>query len=315
MVSTGELPTLRTWIRYLGAGLLSGATATVTCCGGADAGARVGGAIAGGAEGGVGSVTDHATGGHPRAAGGRGLAAGPVARQPVAVARPPLVVAWRPVAVARPPPPGPPSAGPARRRGCRGSARTLRGLCGVVSMQAYERTSGADARGGPPPCGYEVEKSAPVTSSSGRVPRADGLSTPDGRSWPVAASAGLDWPGAYRSFRPCQGNVVRCRRGRGGGRAAGPDHRRDRGPPVRQISLHRARWALSDVRLLSPILPSKVVCVGRNYADHAAELGNEVPKEPLLFLKPSTSVIGPRRRDPAADLRPSRSSTRRSWPS
>ena len=52
-------------------------------------------------------------------------------------------------------------------------------------------------------------------------------------------------------------------------------------------------WALADVRLLAPIFPSKVVCVGRNYADHAAELGNAVPKEPLLFLKPSTSVIGP----------------------
>ena len=48
------------------------------------------------------------------------------------------------------------------------------------------------------------------------------------------------------------------------------------------------------MRLLSPILPSKVVCVGRNYAEHAAELGNEVPAEPLLFLKPSTSVIGHR---------------------
>ncbi|WP_372492802.1 hypothetical protein, partial [Micromonospora foliorum] len=48
---------MRTWIRYLGAGLLSVATATVTCCGGAEAGARVGGAIAGGADGGVGSVT------------------------------------------------------------------------------------------------------------------------------------------------------------------------------------------------------------------------------------------------------------------
>jgi 2-keto-4-pentenoate hydratase/2-oxohepta-3-ene-1,7-dioic acid hydratase in catechol pathway len=47
------------------------------------------------------------------------------------------------------------------------------------------------------------------------------------------------------------------------------------------------------VRLLAPIFSSKVVCVGRNYADHAAELGNEVPKEPLIFLKPSTSVIGP----------------------
>ena len=53
------------------------------------------------------------------------------------------------------------------------------------------------------------------------------------------------------------------------------------------------RWALADVRLLSPILPSKIVCVGRNYAEHAAEHAAEVPKEPLLFLKPSTSVIGP----------------------
>lgn len=66
------------------------------------------------------------------------------------------------------------------------------------------------------------------------------------------------------------------------------------GHPFGNLSFSGARWALSDVRLLSPILPSKVVCVGRNYADHAAELGNDVPKEPLLFLKPSTSVIGPR---------------------
>lgn len=66
------------------------------------------------------------------------------------------------------------------------------------------------------------------------------------------------------------------------------------GHPFGQLTFSGARWALSDVRLLSPILPSKVVCVGRNYADHAAELGNDVPKEPLLFLKPSTSVIGPR---------------------
>lgn len=50
---------------------------------------------------------------------------------------------------------------------------------------------------------------------------------------------------------------------------------------------------LEAVRLLAPVIPSKVVCVGRNYADHAAELGNELPAEPLLFLKPSTSVIGP----------------------
>ncbi|MET7667536.1 fumarylacetoacetate hydrolase family protein [Micromonospora luteifusca] len=66
------------------------------------------------------------------------------------------------------------------------------------------------------------------------------------------------------------------------------------GHPFGKLTFSGARWALSDVRLLSPILPSKVVCVGRNYADHAAELGNDVPKEPLLFLKPSTSVIGPR---------------------
>ncbi|MBO4209587.1 fumarylacetoacetate hydrolase family protein [Micromonospora echinofusca] len=66
------------------------------------------------------------------------------------------------------------------------------------------------------------------------------------------------------------------------------------GHPFGEIRFTTARWALSDVRLLSPILPSKVVCVGRNYAEHAAEHGNVVPAEPLLFLKPSTSVIGPR---------------------
>lgn len=51
---------------------------------------------------------------------------------------------------------------------------------------------------------------------------------------------------------------------------------------------------LADVRLLAPVLPrSKVVGIGRNYRDHAAELGNEVPTEPLMFLKPNTSVVGP----------------------
>ncbi len=52
--------------------------------------------------------------------------------------------------------------------------------------------------------------------------------------------------------------------------------------------------ALEEVRLLAPVIPrSKVIGIGRNYADHAAELGNAVPDEPLIFLKPSTSVIGP----------------------
>jgi 2-keto-4-pentenoate hydratase/2-oxohepta-3-ene-1,7-dioic acid hydratase in catechol pathway len=46
------------------------------------------------------------------------------------------------------------------------------------------------------------------------------------------------------------------------------------------------------VRFLAPVEPAKIVCVGRNYAAHAAELGNEVPKEPLIFLKPSSAVIG-----------------------
>jgi 2-keto-4-pentenoate hydratase/2-oxohepta-3-ene-1,7-dioic acid hydratase in catechol pathway len=49
--------------------------------------------------------------------------------------------------------------------------------------------------------------------------------------------------------------------------------------------------ALSSVRLLPPVSPSKIVCVGRNYADHAKELGNAVPTEPLIFLKPPSSLI------------------------
>jgi 2-keto-4-pentenoate hydratase/2-oxohepta-3-ene-1,7-dioic acid hydratase in catechol pathway len=65
------------------------------------------------------------------------------------------------------------------------------------------------------------------------------------------------------------------------------------GLPFGQVQTTGQRWAVDDVRLLSPILPSKVVCVGRNYAAHAAEHNAEVPTEPLLFLKPSTSVVGP----------------------
>lgn len=50
---------------------------------------------------------------------------------------------------------------------------------------------------------------------------------------------------------------------------------------------------LDGSRVLAPVVPRKIVCVGRNYRDHAAELGNAVPKEPLLFLKPPSAVIGP----------------------
>ena len=49
----------------------------------------------------------------------------------------------------------------------------------------------------------------------------------------------------------------------------------------------------SDVRFIAPVLPSKIIAVGRNYAAHAREMGNEVPVSPMIFLKPSTSVIGP----------------------
>ncbi len=51
--------------------------------------------------------------------------------------------------------------------------------------------------------------------------------------------------------------------------------------------------ALAGVRLLAPVEPSKVVCVGRNYRAHAKEQGNEVPKVPLIFLKPPSAVVGP----------------------
>jgi len=51
---------------------------------------------------------------------------------------------------------------------------------------------------------------------------------------------------------------------------------------------------LSEVKLLTPVIPrSKVVCIGKNYADHAAEMNSVVPDEPIIFLKPNTSVIGP----------------------
>jgi 2-keto-4-pentenoate hydratase/2-oxohepta-3-ene-1,7-dioic acid hydratase in catechol pathway len=60
------------------------------------------------------------------------------------------------------------------------------------------------------------------------------------------------------------------------------------------VQLTDSEVALSDVRLLAPVLPrSKVVGIGRNYAAHAAELGNDLPSEPLMFIKPNTSVVGP----------------------
>jgi 2-keto-4-pentenoate hydratase/2-oxohepta-3-ene-1,7-dioic acid hydratase in catechol pathway len=65
-------------------------------------------------------------------------------------------------------------------------------------------------------------------------------------------------------------------------------------PLYRPVQFTGERLPLVDVRLLAPVIPrSKIVGVGRNYADHAAEFGQVVPEEPLLFLKPNTAVIGP----------------------
>ena len=52
-----------------------------------------------------------------------------------------------------------------------------------------------------------------------------------------------------------------------------------------------AETPLADVRLLAPSEPTKILCVGRNYVEHAKELGNEVPKIPLIFMKPPSSII------------------------
>ncbi len=52
------------------------------------------------------------------------------------------------------------------------------------------------------------------------------------------------------------------------------------------------RFWVGDVKLLPPVVPSKIICVGKNYTEHAAEFDSEVPKEPLLFMKPPSAVIG-----------------------
>ncbi len=59
-----------------------------------------------------------------------------------------------------------------------------------------------------------------------------------------------------------------------------------------EVPRSQPAMALHEARLLAPVVPSKVVCVGRNYREHAAELGNKMPDEPLLFLKAPSAVIG-----------------------
>ena len=64
------------------------------------------------------------------------------------------------------------------------------------------------------------------------------------------------------------------------------------GHPFVDIRPEGSVMKLVDVRLLAPVIPSKIVCVGKNYREHAAEMDSQAPDEPLLFLKPSTAVIG-----------------------
>ena len=65
------------------------------------------------------------------------------------------------------------------------------------------------------------------------------------------------------------------------------------GSPFEEFQRQEARQSLASVRLLPPISPGKIICVGRNYVAHAKEHDAEVPEVPLIFLKPPSSVIGP----------------------
>ena len=85
------------------------------------------------------------------------------------------------------------------------------------------------------------------------------------------------------------------------GKAAHPDILQGliSGDTVREISgdifgqwtVTNRSWPLTDVKLLTPVTPSKIVCLGKNYADHAAEFNSKPPTEPLIFLKPPSSLL------------------------
>ncbi|MFZ9751124.1 MAG: Rv2993c-like domain-containing protein, partial [Candidatus Nanopelagicales bacterium] len=65
------------------------------------------------------------------------------------------------------------------------------------------------------------------------------------------------------------------------------------GHPIGELNYTGEVIPLADARLLAPIIPSKIVCIGKNYREHALEMGSEPPTEPLFFFKPTTSIIGP----------------------
>jgi 2-keto-4-pentenoate hydratase/2-oxohepta-3-ene-1,7-dioic acid hydratase in catechol pathway len=65
------------------------------------------------------------------------------------------------------------------------------------------------------------------------------------------------------------------------------------GPPIGELRFTGKRAPLADCRLLAPVIPSKVIAIGLNYRDHAEEMGQALPEEPLMFMKPGTSVVGP----------------------
>jgi 2-keto-4-pentenoate hydratase/2-oxohepta-3-ene-1,7-dioic acid hydratase in catechol pathway len=84
------------------------------------------------------------------------------------------------------------------------------------------------------------------------------------------------------------------------------------GTPFHDLAAGDEVGGLADLEVLAPATPSKVICVGRNYREHAAEFNNPVPDEPLLFMKPPSSIVGPgaqihypslsKRVDPEAEL-------------
>lgn len=73
----------------------------------------------------------------------------------------------------------------------------------------------------------------------------------------------------------------------------GPELKVLKGHPLVELAYTGERVPIKDVKLLAPTIPSKIVCIGMNYAAHAAEIAQDVPDEPLMFFKPSSSIIGP----------------------